>query len=245
MDLSERATGFRGERHFWEAARAAFLRRLMRDYPAFPEGALLDFGCGDGYLLEGMMADFPKRSYTALDIALDDATAARMSRAGGARVVNRPEAVRESEFQVVTMFDVLEHLEDDETELKRLGSALPEGALLFLSVPAFQCLFGEHDRALRHFRRYERRGLMELLQRNGFQVLESGYFFAVLPMVRVLLRLTGRLDGIGSGAVRPIWLNRLLENWLRMDAGLCRWLARRGVILPGLSGYAVCVRQSS
>ncbi len=245
MDLSERSTAFQGERHFWEAARAAFLRQLMRDYPAFPTGALLDFGCGDGYLLSGMMADFPERRYTALDIALDDETAARMSRTGGARVVNRPEAVRESEFQVVTMFDVLEHLEDDEAELKRLGSALPEGALLFLTVPAFQCLFGEHDRMLRHFRRYDRAGLTKLLRRNGFQVLESGYFFAVLPVVRLLLHLMGRRDGIGCGAVRPLWLNRLLERWLRMDAAICRWLARRGVILPGLSGYAVCVRRSS
>ena len=244
MDLSERATDFRGERHFWEAARAMFLRRLMRDYPVFPEGALLDFGCGDGYLLNGMMADFPKRSYTALDIALDDETAARMSHAGGARVVNRPEAVRESEFQVVTMFDVLEHLEDDEGTVNRLGQALPEGAMLFLSVPAFQCLFGEHDRELRHFRRYERRKLTDLLQRNGFQVLESGYFFAILPVVRLLLHLAGRRDGIGNGAVRPLWLNRLLEKWLRADAAICRWLARRGVILPGLSGYAVCVRRS-
>src|SRR5439155_3668537 len=55
--------------------------------------------------------------------------------------------------------NVLEHIEDDRAALGNMAALLPRGAPIFLLVPAFPVLYGEHDRADHHFRRYTKRSL--------------------------------------------------------------------------------------
>jgi SAM-dependent methyltransferase len=50
--------------------------------------------------------------------------------------------------------NVLEHIRDDEGELRELHSILPAGGRLLLFVPANRWLMGSMDRQLGHFRRY-------------------------------------------------------------------------------------------
>jgi len=87
--------------------------------------------------------------------------------------------VDNGEFDLVTAFDVLEHLKDEKRVLGEWGRVLCPGGLLFISVPAHQGLFGPHDRALGHFRRYNLRQLTKLLQTNGFHIIFSSYFFCL------------------------------------------------------------------
>jgi 2-polyprenyl-3-methyl-5-hydroxy-6-metoxy-1,4-benzoquinol methylase len=60
---------------------------------------------------------------------------------------------------VITMLDVLEHIEDDVEFLKRIRNVASEDHLILMSVPACQFLYGEHDRLLHHYRRYSRQTL--------------------------------------------------------------------------------------
>src|SRR2546422_10645241 len=75
-------------------------------------------------------------------------------------------------FDSVVCLNVLEHIEDDLFALAQMRDSLAPGGKLALLVPAHQFLYGEFDRALGHFRRYERRELAGRLGRTRFRVRE-------------------------------------------------------------------------
>ncbi|MDT5269256.1 MAG: hypothetical protein QOH49_1442 [Acidobacteriota bacterium] len=83
----------------------------------------------------------------------------------------------------VIYVNVLEHVEDDEAELRLVREALAPGGRLFLFVPAFGWLYGSFDRQVGHRRRYTRAALARKCERAGLRVVKSVYFDAagVLP----------------------------------------------------------------
>lgn len=83
----------------------------------------------------------------------------------------------------IVYVNVLEHVREDEAELRLAAGALPAGGRVFLFVPAFPWLYGSFDRQVGHQRRYTRAELAEKCARAGFRVLRSVYFDAagVLP----------------------------------------------------------------
>ena len=122
----------------------------------------------------------------------------------------------------------------------------------FFSTTIFQSLFSAHDVYLKHFRRYRRRPLLDLLERSGFGVGESFYFYASLFAARAAQRLVERTfgekpqDGVGRwrhGAGHPA--TRVVRNVLDWDFRACRALGRRGLMVPGLSVCAVCRNASA
>jgi methyltransferase family protein len=72
--------------------------------------------------------------------------------------------------------NVLEHIEDDEGELKLICRTLSEHGRVFIFVPALSGLFGKFDERVGHFRRYSKPELDEKLSRSGFKILRSAYF---------------------------------------------------------------------
>lgn len=79
--------------------------------------------------------------------------------------------------------NVLEHIADDEDELKLIYDTLVPGGYICLFVPALQWLFGSVDAKVGHFRRYHKKPLMELVEKSGFKIIHCRYFdsFGMLP----------------------------------------------------------------
>jgi SAM-dependent methyltransferase len=74
--------------------------------------------------------------------------------------------------------NVLEHVEDDEGELRAVRGALAPGGRAFIFVPAFAWLYGSFDRQVGHRRRYTRRELSEKCERAGLRVVKAVYLDA-------------------------------------------------------------------
>ena len=93
------------------------------------------------------------------------------------------EEFRAFRFDTVVCLNVLEHIEDDLFALEQMRQVLAPGGRLALLVPAHRLLYGEFDRAVGHFRRYERSEITALLRRSGFAVHELKFFslLAMLP----------------------------------------------------------------
>jgi SAM-dependent methyltransferase len=72
----------------------------------------------------------------------------------------------------IVCLNVLEHIEDDRGTLGGFAKALGQGGHLVLLVPAGPHLYGTLDVYLRHFRRYGREALKELVEGAGFAVEE-------------------------------------------------------------------------
>jgi SAM-dependent methyltransferase len=101
-----------------------------------------------------------------------------------------PDAFVVDPFDSVVCLNVLEHIEDDLFALAQMRDSLAPGGSLALLVPAHRLLYGEFDRAVGHFRRYEKRELADRLERAGFVVREMRFFSlaAALPWL-----INGRL----------------------------------------------------
>lgn len=70
-------------------------------------------------------------------------------------------------FDLVCAFEVIEHIEDDETALHDWADRLRPGGWLLLSTPAHQARFGAADEMVGHFRRYEPAALAAQLVSAG------------------------------------------------------------------------------
>lgn len=101
-----------------------------------------------------------------------------------------PEEFINRAFDTVVCLNVLEHIEDDHFALQQMREVLIYGGRLALLVPAHRVLYGDFDRAVGHYRRYEKTELIGKLKRAGFNVLNVKFFSiaAVLPWL-----INGRL----------------------------------------------------
>lgn len=65
----------------------------------------------------------------------------------------------QEKFDAILYIDVIEHIQNDKSELMRAGNMLSENGLLMVLVPAYQFLFNPFDKAIGHYRRYDKKML--------------------------------------------------------------------------------------
>lgn len=81
-------------------------------------------------------------------------------------------------FDTILYIDVLEHIEQDTRELNAAAELLSPGGYLLVLAPAWECLMSPFDRAIGHFRRYNRRTL-EALTPQQLHIVCSFYLDSV------------------------------------------------------------------
>lgn len=126
-------------------------------------------------------------------------------------------------FDLICMFDVLEHIDQDEATLEVVRRHLAPGGALVITVPAYRALFGPHDVALHHKRRYERAELAQKLRGAGFAVAKLSFANMTLLPLAVLARIMDKYRGGGrvSGTTVPAsWINNLFTRILGAEAVL-------------------------
>jgi hypothetical protein len=243
MDLSE----VRGSkvRHPWETARALAIERILRAAKITPH-AILDYGCGDGFTGERMRSALGASELVGFDIHLTDEQC-RARSSGPVRYENDWQRIGARSFDLCLLCDVIEHVADDRTLLELVRSRLSSDGQALITVPAFQSLFVDHDRALKHFRRYTLSQLQTVIAAAGFELIGSGYLFASLLAGRSAQKLTQMMKSTESGGEFGIggWrgsasLTRTVETALNLDNSLLLALAKLGIKLPGLSAWALC-----
>lgn len=62
----------------------------------------------------------------------------------------------ENKFDTIIYIDVIEHIQDDSKELSKAKLHLKDGGVLIILVPAYNFLFSPFDKAVGHFRRYNK-----------------------------------------------------------------------------------------
>jgi len=225
--------------HWWFTARRRIvLDRLSRLVPPAPDRLVVEVGCGTGANLAALAA-----RYRVLGIEPDAIAAERARQKSGAPVLvgALPEAAGliPAEAAAVLCLDVLEHVAEDRAALAALAARLRPGAALLVTVPAGPGLFGAHDRALGHCRRYTRGELASKLGAAGFQVQFISYFNTLLlPPAWLWRRLRG-----DRGARTDLALPWAPVNWLLGPIFGFERLLLRLVRLPvGLSLIAEALR---
>ena len=126
----------------------------------------------------------------------------------------------EQQFELVCLFDVLEHIEDDVASLRAATRLVRPGGWLLVTVPAYSWLFGPHDRVHGHYRRYTASHLAKVAREAAVLVRQVGYFNTLLFPLIVISRLISRIHGTDGGDAKlpnPL-LNRILHGIFSAEA---------------------------
>jgi SAM-dependent methyltransferase len=247
------------EHWFYRGKRDVVRHWVGRFAPLRPDDLWVDGGCGTGTLLV-------EQSRVCRVLGLDDfeesITLARPRvEAVGGRVLKAPldrVDLPDGCAAVVTLLDVLEHLDDDRAALAEMARLTRPGGLIVATVPALRALWSDWDVVLHHRRRYGRRDLLRLVQLPELEVLHCAYFNALLLPPIWLVRAWRRWRPVPPGADRaedripPPWLNALLyrtlvtpacRGWFRPPAGvsLLAVLRRRDTVVSALRPASECL----
>jgi SAM-dependent methyltransferase len=132
-------------------------------------------------------------------------TAAQIARERGIDVVRgdaRELPMRTGSLDLVTAFDVLEHIEEDYLAAAEITRVLRPGGTALIAVPADMALWSAHDEAVNHVRRYDRDGLTQAITKGGL-VVEDVWSWNVLLRPVVKLRRKSS-EGSDLDDVNPI-----------------------------------------
>ena len=147
-------------------------------------GALLDVGCSTGLFLNEMRR---YGQWKLAGIEIDARAAAYAANRFDLDVYNGQIGQAPwpaQSFDVVTLWDVLEHLPDPGSALRHLGALMAEGGLLIVSVPNLDSVdaarFGRHWTGLdvpRHFSVFRKRDIIRLMEGTGYRVTRTYCFY--------------------------------------------------------------------
>jgi SAM-dependent methyltransferase len=132
----------------------------------------------------------------------------------------------DASLDLVVAFDLLEHLQDDDAAVAEVRRVLKPTGTYLVAVPADPRLWSDHDEAVDHVRRYTRQGLLDLLDRGGFEVTDVRSWNVLLRPVVAMRRRTS--SGSDLDDVHP-----LVNFGLRSIITAERYLPVGG--LPGVS----------
>jgi len=197
------------ENSFWFNHRNHCILELLGQYP--PSGPLFDIGGGNGYVALAL----EKAGYACVLVEPGGQGVQHAHQRGLTQIINS--SIEEAGFNdhvlpAIGLFDVLEHIQDEAGFLAKLGKLLVTSGRLYITVPAYQCLWSVADEHAGHYRRYTLRGLQILMRRSGFEVEYKTYFFLALMMPVFLLRSIPSRFGIRKGMNGKDYQKELLQS---------------------------------
>lgn len=130
-----------------------------------------------------------------------------------------------SGFQIDTIvsINVLEHIEEDVKALVNCNKILCDNGRLILFLPANRFLYGELDRSLGHYRRYNKKEIVIKLQEAGFKIDKIKYFNCIGILGWFINSKILRSKKIPSFHLRAFeWITYFvaLEKYIRLPLGL-------------------------
>lgn len=208
------------DRHWWFRGRRDIARNALEQLDLTDNPSILDLGCGTGGNLKMLAAFGDVQGVEVDETAIRYARDRRIAPIFSGKL---PDGVPcdQNSLDLVTMFDVLEHVPEDAESLVTVYRILRPGGYLLLTVPAFRFLWGPHDIAHHHQRRYRAAMLKKALTDAGFKIQTLSYFNTWLFPAIVAVRLLRKIfPGAGSGAevgVPPGFINDALHRLFRSE----------------------------
>jgi SAM-dependent methyltransferase len=209
---------YNAEKSFWWFRAKNMLVSYLADKYFLTDGMYLDTGCGTGSNLEIL-------SNKGFSLGIDsskDAINWCAKRNIGHLIIAAAENLpfKEGCFDGAVALDALEHIDDDRGVLAEIHRSLKPGGCVIITVPAYGFLWGSHDKALGHVRRYSKSGINLICRESGFKVLRSTHFLGSLFPLMMLTRLLHKFSSEKTYTVSydwPGWLNILLLSVVRLE----------------------------
>lgn len=180
------------ERHWWFLGRRKILQALLHELvPPSKDRLIIDVGSGTGGNTE-----FLSHEYTVIGVEpTAEGIAFSRKRFPHCTFIHghAPQDVPQfKDADAVLLIEVLEHVEKDRELVHALINDMKSGAYLIILAPADMSLWGPHDDAFEHFRRYDSvEEFRDLWRRTSVrEVLVSHCMRRLYPVVKMMRRLS-------------------------------------------------------
>ncbi len=196
------------ESDFWSKVKAKLILKLV-------EGKkVLDVGCGSGRLSK-MLLD---KGYMVISID-SDSKAVEIARKKGINsfVADISEWQADEKFDCIILGDVLEHISDDKSAMRKIRGMLNPSGCIVVNVPSYQSLFSKHDVALGHKRRYSNKELKVKLRESGFNIEYFRHWNLLALPITIYIKLSKK-DYPHEKVSNIKLLSQLLEKWLYTES---------------------------
>lgn len=181
--------------HWWFVARRRIISEVIRREVELSESPrILEIGCGTGHNL-AMLSSFGLVDAIEVDEAAREIATKRLGRAVGSAPLPELVGVPDGAYDLITLLDVLEHIEHDDAALLSIRRKLKPGGSLLVTVPANRWMWSAHDRAHHHYRRYNGRDLRTAVTRAGYKPKLISHFNTLLFPLAATFRVLGKLTG--------------------------------------------------
>ncbi len=225
------------ESSFWVSSRNRLFKSIVqRHMVPIGKTKFLEIGCGTGNFIQ-QIAQNKKLEITGSEIYLKGLVYAKNNLPSANFVqFDVTKGTIGEQFNIITAFDVIEHIENDNAALSNISQMLNKDGVLIVSVPQHMFLWSKLDEIVKHKRRYSRRDLAAKLKANDFDIDYATSFLFILFPLMLLSRLFDKggdqspLDeqGLEKRVKFSSVLNTIFDFLMRIDEGLIRL----GVSLP-------------
>lgn len=158
----------------------------------------LDIGCGEGTYsevllrlgLQGVGIDFSEKS---LDVAKENLVEYTSSQKYSTICGDFTKTSFDKKFDVIISWMVLEHVEDDTAFIQNMEKLLNDGGVIISAVPARMKFWGIEDDLVGHYRRYEKKDLIEKISLSNINLKELSIYSICFPICNILLKISNYL----------------------------------------------------
>lgn len=211
------------EKYWWWVGRRKIIASIVDKLNLKPVKSL-DAGCGTGINL-GYLSSF--EASFGFDYSK---YALQFCKRRGHNNIIQADAERlpfkDNSFDVITAFDLLEHV-DDTKALREFYRVIKPNGYLILTVPAFNFIWSNHDEAVHHKRRYSKNELKSIIEFNKFGVFKMSYWNYLLFLPVAFSRLIKKIiknKQVKTDTIElPAFVNRLLILILDVESYLIRY----------------------
>ncbi len=176
------------EKHFWFRIRRKWIFDRIKKF-VLPPAKILEIGCGTG----NVSSFLARKGYQVTGC---EYYSEAISRAWPSFQIIQGDAnglpFEDNSFDVIGLFDVIEHFEDEITLLQEAVRVVKDKGIVVITVPAREELWSWFDEISLHKRRYAKEGLRKIFMELHLNTLITDYLFMSLYLPMKYMRGKGK-----------------------------------------------------
>ena len=174
-----------------------------------PQGSMLDIGCSTGANVAQACELGWKVTGMDINTAALDTARSYIPKAEFYSSLEDPQ-LKKGSFSLITLFDVIEHIEDPHTFIQQVNSLLDKNGVLFILTPDAQSLSAKLMKNQwphlfsDHISLFSRKNLISFLKEHHFKVLEDGFAWKFVSLELVYRHAACHCEGVFSKMVKTL-----------------------------------------